>query len=245
MIAAERKLYIMKQLQEKTVINLKQMAVEIGASEITIRRDLEKLENAGKLVRVPGGAMLEQLDSAEMTMREKESINSEEKHMVAEHVAKLIKPGECIFLDGGTSIAPVIEYIADMEITIVTYNLLILRKLINPVAKIHIIGGLYLPYFGMNVGPEAQESTKNFHYDRAIIGCSGISLEHGLSYITNLDSMLIKKIAMESSDKSYLLIDSTKLEKPSFLKFEELEAFDEVFCNQPEKAIKDKRITFI
>ena len=58
MIASERKLYIMNCLNEKGIINLKEIARELAISEITVRRDFEKLEKEGKLKRVQGGAAL-------------------------------------------------------------------------------------------------------------------------------------------------------------------------------------------
>ena len=75
MIASERKLYIMNRLNEKGIINLKEIARELAISEITVRRDFEKLEKEGKLKRVQGGAALEEvLEDAELTMKERISI---------------------------------------------------------------------------------------------------------------------------------------------------------------------------
>ena len=88
MIASERSLYILRAIHERGVINLKEVAVELGTSEATIRRDLEKLERAGKLTRVQGGATSngggeESGDMSELAMRSKMQINHAEKLAVA------------------------------------------------------------------------------------------------------------------------------------------------------------------
>lgn len=76
MLASERTRYIISQLNKKGIINLKDVAKELGISEATVRRDFEKLENEGKLKRVTGGAKLndsveESSNDAELTMRAK------------------------------------------------------------------------------------------------------------------------------------------------------------------------------
>lgn len=246
MLATERRMFIMKLLNEKSIISFKEIAAALDASEITVRRDLEKLENAGKLKRIPGGAALENyLDSVEMTMEEKSSIHSAAKRVVARRACEWVRPGDCIFLDGGTSIASMTEYLNGMNVTIVTYNQLVPRKLVNPVADVHIIGGRYLPHYVMNVGPEAQEQLQRYHFDAAFLGCTGVVLEQNMSYVTNVDSLLMKKIAMENSDRKYLLLDRSKFQKPSFVKFVSLDEFDRVLCDQGEEMTLHPRIEFV
>ncbi len=245
MLATERRMFIMKLLNEKSILSLKDIAAKLDASEVTVRRDLEKLEGDGKLKRIPGGAALEGfLDSVEMTMQEKTTINSDAKRLVAKRASELVKPGECIFLDGGTSVAAMMEFVGGMNVTIVTYNQLIPRKLVNPVASIHIIGGHYLPHYVMNVGPTAQEQLQTYHFDAAFLGCTGVVPEQNMSFVTNVDSLLMKKIAMENSDRNYLLLDNSKFQKPSFVKFVPLDEFDLILCNQGDGTAPDDRIQF-
>jgi DeoR/GlpR family transcriptional regulator of sugar metabolism len=246
MLATERKLFIMKMLNEKSIISFKEIAAALDASEVTVRRDLEKLENAGKLKRIPGGAALENyLDSVEMTMEEKTAINLGAKQRVAQRASELVTPGECVFLDGGTSVACMMDSLSRMNVTIVTYNQLVLRKLVNPTARIHIIGGHYLPHYVMNVGPEAQEQLQHYHFDAAFLGCSGVVLEQNMSFVTNMDSLLMKQIAMQNSSRNYLLLDSTKFQKPSFVKFSALDAFDLVLCDKGDETVPHKQIEFV
>ncbi len=246
MLATERRLLIMRLLNEKSIMSLKDIAAELDASEVTVRRDLEKLEGAGKLKRIPGGAALEgYLENVEMTMEEKSSINPDVKRLVAKRACELVQPGERIFVDGGTSVAAMAEFLNGMNVTIVTYNQLVPRKLANPVASIHIIGGQYLPHYVMNVGPEAQEQLQRYHFDRAFFGCTGVVLEQNMTFVTNIDSLLMKKIAMENSSHNYLLLDDSKFHKPSFVKFVSLDEFERILCNKGEGMEPDPRIEWV
>ena len=236
----------MECLHERRIVSLKEIAVELGISEITVRRDFEKLENAGKLKRVQGGAALEEyIDNAELSMKEKIPLHSQSKWVVAKRAAELVNEGDCVFLDSGTSVAQTIGFLVDKKIIIVTNSQLVLRKVVNPKAAIHVIGGLFLPHHCMNVGPEAQEALGKFRFDAAIFGCVGV--ENNMSYITTMDTLHIKEIAFANSAKNILLIDSSKLGKPSYLKFKELDAFDKIICDAPpdSKKSEDKRIEFV
>lgn len=238
MIASERKIYIMTQLNAKGVINLKEIAKQLNTSEATVRRDFEKLEREGKLKRVLGGATLTDethylQDSAELTMKQKitSHINMDKKDEVSRYASQYVRDGDCIFIDGGTTLVPLISYLANKKIKIVTYSHLILDKVKNPTAEIFIVGGIYLPYYSMSVGAIAQEVLKQFHFDHSFIGCSGVNLEEQIAYTTEMESLMMKKIAMENSTNSYLLIDSTKVEIKGFCKFKNLNSFNAVICN--------------
>lgn len=231
-IASERRVYIMNCLNNKGIVNLKDIAKELQISEITVRRDFEKLENAGKLKRVQGGAALEgALDDAELTMRQKLSLNASAKEKVAALAAEYVKDGDCVFLDGGTSVALLIDLLASRRIKIVTYNQLIVRKLIQPIAEIIVVGGRFMPHYSMNVGPLAQEMLRQFHFNVAFLGCSGIALDDSVAYTTEMESMVMKHIAIENAESSVLMLDASKVQKRAFLQFAELNAFDHIICD--------------
>ncbi len=247
MIASERKLYIMNCLNKKGIINLKEIARELAISEITVRRDFEKLEKEGKLKRVQGGAALEEvLEDAELTMNERISINMDEKRKVAEYAAGLVNDGDCIFVDAGTSMVPLVEYLMNKRIRLVTCNELVLRKTTNAVAEIIVVGGKFLPYYSMTVGPLAQDVLKQFHFNFSFIGCTGIDAHQGVAYTTETESMLMKRIALENTDKCVLLLDDSKLQVRGFLKFAELADFATVVCNgKPPEGEMPENIVFI
>ncbi|MEA4854394.1 MAG: DeoR/GlpR family DNA-binding transcription regulator [Christensenella sp.] len=249
MIASERKLYIMKSLNQKGIINLKDIARELDISEITVRRDFEKLEKEGRLKRVQGGAALENLlDNAEPTAKEKSTQNLSEKRRVAQFAADYVHDGDCVFIDSGSSMVPLMSALENKHIRIVTYNNLLMKSSPAPTAaELFIVGGRYIPFSSMNVGPIAQKILRQFHFDIAFLGCASLDVSNGICYETEMESLLMKQIAMENSDKKYLLIDSSKLEKQGFLQFTKIDCFDEVFCDKPqnEKYVGVNNLTFI
>ncbi len=241
MIASQRSMYIMEQLAQKSVIDLKEIAKALNASESTIRRDIERLERQGKLKRVLGGAELtdtQDTSIAEWTMRQKHNLNAEAKRLVAARAAEFVKDGECVFIDGGTSLAPLIRLLSKRQVRIVTNNHLILREIINPEATIITIGGIYLPHFHMTVGALAEGMLSNFHFDHVFIGCSGVDIEKGMSYTSEIDTINIKRIAAEYAERKYLLIDASKLHFKAFCKCIPLDEFDLVLCNAIDEKVR-------
>ncbi len=238
MIASERKRYIMQQLKEKGIINLKEIAKELGIAEVTARRDFEKLEKEGRLKRVLGGATLDENqelsdDGAELPMREKKMLHKIEKTRIAEFAAKYVQDDDSVFLDAGTSMVPLMRILEKRRIKIVTYNELLIGSISNPTAEIFVIGGQHRPSYSMNVGPVAQDTLKQFYFNKAFLGCSGLDLDQGMVYTTEMESLLMKRIAIENSDASYLLVDHHKIGRRNYLKLSESAMFTQVICDNP------------
>jgi len=237
-LASERTRYIISQLNSKGIINIKDVAKELNISEATVRRDFEKLENEGKLTRVTGGAKLngdpdeEISHAAELTMKTKRSLNFDAKLRAARAACDNIQDGECIFVDGGTSAAMMAKFIEKRKIIIVTHSELLVRSMNNPTAKIFLVGGEYLPHFEMNVGELTAQMISHFHFDRAFISCSSADQNEGFAYTNELDTLAIKNFAIENSDRAYLLLDSSKLNKKGFCKLDSLSTFEKVYCNE-------------
>ena len=107
MIAYERRKFILQTLSSKGVVSLKELALKLDTSEITIRRDIEKLEAEGKLRRVQGGAAsLEEAEEAELTMKQRLPIRMDVKSRIAAFAASRVQNGETVFLDAGTTMVP-------------------------------------------------------------------------------------------------------------------------------------------
>lgn len=238
MIASERSLYILRAIHERGVINLKEVAVELGTSEATIRRDLEKLERAGKLTRVQGGATSngggeETADMGELAMRSKMQINHAEKLAVAAEAAKNVQDGDTVFLDCGTSIAPLGAILLRRKVRIVTYSTLLLSQVKMPKAELVMLGGVYDPHHSIFTGTMAEQMLRSFRFEHAFIGCYGVSLAEGKCYDLDMASTNIKLIGAENAVHRYLLLDDSKLEKRGFYGFADLTAFDHVYCTRP------------
>jgi DeoR/GlpR family transcriptional regulator of sugar metabolism len=233
MIASERNLHILRQINAKGVINLKEIARDLGISETTVRRDFEKLERLGRLKRVQGGATLhnETPESAQLAMREKKAINADAKQEVARRASLLVKDGDSVFLDCGTSLTPLAELLFSRPVKIVTTNTLLVNLPGSAVASIFLIGGQYHSHYNMTYGPLAHEILNRFSFNHAFIGCFGVSLDQYKAFTLEVDSMQMKLAAMQNAERKHLLLDGSKLFRAGFYAFAELSRFDTVFCD--------------
>ena len=172
-------------------------------------------------------------------MNEKSVINRASKKKVCFEASKLIKDGDCVFIDGGTSLMYMFDYLCNKDIKIVTHNMLNIHNLENIKAEIVVVGGKYVTNYKMNVGAIAMEYMKKFSFDYSFIGCTGVDTAENTAYTIDTESAMVKQAAIESSLSKYLLIDKTKLDFKGFYKFISLNEFDAVFIDSyPENAEK-------
>lgn len=237
MIASERVLYIMKSINDLGVVNLKEIASQLGISETTVRRDFEKLEKQGKLKRVQGGATShggteELLDNAQLSTHLKTGVRVTEKQAVAAYAAGFVKDGECIYLDDGTSILPLAEILVRKKVHIVTNSTLILDKARKGQADVFLIGGLYQPHYDLVAGPMSLDNLSKFHLDHAFMGCFSASLEKQAAYTLEVDCVNIKMKAIEIAEKRHLMLDDSKLSKTGFYAIADFKIFDTIICNK-------------
>lgn len=238
MIASARSVYILKRLNEVGIVDYKSIAGELGVSEATVRRDFEKLEAQGKLRRVQSGAMrpdgVDTEFDVELSIRAKHNINADEKLRVARAAAEEVKPGECVFLDMGTSIAPMAPILLAKPIRIVTCNTVVLQRATSDSkAEVFSLGGRIVPHDQMIVGPMAESNLEQFGFNRAFIGCMGLDAVNNIVYATDMECVRLKHVAMKNAEHSYLLADATKLSKVGLFRFAGLDTFQKVFVNRP------------
>ncbi len=239
MIVSERIMYIMKCINERGVVNIREVAKELKISETTVRRDFERLEKQGRLKRVQGGAILaggdaELIENAQLSLRLKTNVNVKPKQAVGVHAASFVNEGETVFLDDGTSILPIAEILMRKRVHIVTYSTLILEKARNPIADLFLVGGQFEPHYGMLLGPIALEMLERFNFDHAFIGCFGLSLEQNKAFSLETDCMSLKMAAISNATKKHLVLDDSKFNRKGFYAFSNLESFDNIICNKTE-----------
>ena len=232
MIAYERRKFILQTLSSKGVVSLKELALKLDTSEITIRRDIEKLEAEGKLRRVQGGAAsLEEAEEAELTMKQRLPIRMDVKSRIAAFAASRVQNGETVFLDAGTTMIPLAMELMNRNVTIVTYSTMFIGQMVNPTARIILIGGEYLPYYEMNVGMIAQDQVKQFYFDKAFLGCSGVDLDRRMVCSTEMKSLEMKRLAMQQAQRCFLVLDSSKFSARGFMRLCETSDFEELICD--------------
>ncbi len=236
MLAAQRRKFILQQLNNHGIVNVTDTSKELNIHETTIRRDLEKLEKEGKLTRIYGGATLTD-DSVELTMTQKKDLHYDAKKSVCEYASQFVKEGDCVFIDGGTTTAVLIDYLQHKKITIITHSSLVIQKIKNCEAQIITIGGKYLPHYKMSVGINAINEVKKYQYDHCFVGCVGVNIQAKMCYTSEEETLAVKQSAMENSTHTYLLMDASKVNVKGFCKFASTDTFEKIICNSTQETI--------
>ena len=121
------------------------LAAELTVTQETIRRDLERLDAEGKLIRTHGGAMVVETDRRELPLDVRETVNLEFKRAIARRAVKEIVPGDVIALDASSTAHELAKVIPDIAITVVTNALPIASALIDKSSvRVIIMGGFWI-----------------------------------------------------------------------------------------------------
>jgi DeoR/GlpR family transcriptional regulator of sugar metabolism len=191
-------------------VRVAQAAAELGVTQETIRRDLERLEREGRLVRSHGGAIPIDLDRTELPLDVRETVHLEQKRAIAAHAAAEIREGHVIALDASSTARELARLLPNIPMTVVTNSLAVAMVLHDrPRVRVVVTGGVLDGPSRSFIGEMAMEVLDRFHFTRAFISCQGIDLERGLS-VTADEQAGIKRRMLALAEESVLLADSSK-----------------------------------
>lgn len=202
-----RQRQIHEQIAQSGEVRISELSERYGVTEMTIRRDLEKLEEGGSVRRTFGGAIYVYRDVA---LQDRTGLYMDEKVRIGRQAASLIAPGESVFLDGGTTTLQIARALrAGQQITVVTNALNIAAELASKQIPTIMTGGMLLESTHSLVGPIAAQSLSGMAFDRAFLGATGLSEAHGFSN-SNLYEAEIKRIAVRQARETTVVLDRTK-----------------------------------
>lgn len=214
MLTQERYQTILTILSERDAVTVAELSAMLGISESTIRRDLNYLDEMGKLNKVFGGAtaIRPNIGGTETTFESRESEMSEEKTAIGRYAATLVHDGDFIFIDAGTTTYRFIDFLANKKATYITNGIAHSRKLVQKGFNTYVIGGHIKPVTEAVVGTAGIELIRRFNFTKAFIGTNGINIEAG--YTTpEIDEGLIKEAAVQHSYMTFILSDHTKFRR--------------------------------
>jgi len=210
MLTQERKTYLLKRLQRDGKIEAKAVAEGLGLSDDTIRRDLRELAAAGKLQRVHGGALPMVQADADLTARREIATHS--KQAVGKAAAALIKPGQVVIVDGGTSALQLISHLPiGQKNTVVTHSPTIASALENHTSvTVIMIGGILFRHSMVNVGAAAIDAMSKLRADTFFMGVAGVDVDAGLT-TGDLEEAHVKKALSERATETIVMASAEKL----------------------------------
>lgn len=217
--AKERRALILKQLETKEEVLVSELSKETGISEVTIRKDLTILQNRKLLIRTRGGAMRKPIENLneDTAITKKRMFNFREKERIGIEATKLIKEGDYIMLDSGTTTMEIAKNLHKFHnLHIVTNALNIAMELMSYKRfEVVLIGGHVRLNSYSTVGPLALSVLRNFTEYKLFLGVDSFSLENGIS-TPNLEEALLNQLMIQQASQVIAVFDSSKFNKRSF-----------------------------
>ncbi|MFC7330140.1 DeoR/GlpR family DNA-binding transcription regulator [Marinactinospora rubrisoli] len=207
----ERMDAIVRQLRDAGEVHVADLARLTGHSEMTIRRDLDRLAAQGVLRRVHGGAvsLLPRGQEPPYAVRARQATAA--KKRIAAAVGDLVADGQAVAVDGGTTAAEVARVLGGRLITAMPLSLQAAQALSSGrQARILMAGGEVRPGELSFTGPLAEASLDAMRFDTAVLSCCGLSVADGIT-AHDLGDVAVKRAAMRSARRVVLAADSAKL----------------------------------
>lgn len=237
MIAEERLSRIVELVTRRGSASVADLAEAFGASESTIRRDLDKLDEARRLVKVHGGATA--LDPStvtrDLTLGERGALNVEEKRAIGSHAASLVGPDDFVYLDAGSTVEQLVSQITETRALFATDSVSHALRLAARGCRVIVLGGELKGVTEALVGPDALAAVSRYHFTLGFWGANGVSPEAGFTTPDRNEAM-VKQVTMERTARRYVLADASKLGRTSLVEFAPFPSATIVTCGDvPEE----------
>ncbi|MEU8628993.1 DeoR/GlpR family DNA-binding transcription regulator [Streptomyces sp. NPDC048669] len=214
---AHRHGLIGKAVRDSGGATVQELAELTGASEMTIRRDLDTLAAQGVLERVRGGArtLLLRGEEPPFALRVHESVDA--KRRIAAEISALVADGESVLLDSGTTCLEVARLLRERPVTVMPLSLQAIHLFSEKPgpATLVVPGGQPRAAEGALTGPLTLASLAALRFDTAVIGCCGLSAADGLTAY-NLDDAAVKKAGIAAARRTIVAADGGKLGRAAY-----------------------------
>lgn len=213
--STERELAVMEILREEGFARIPTLAARLNVSESTVRRLLERLDQAGKINRVVGGAMLsvrQSLQPAVKAFDERKQVAIAEKTAIARAAARLVGDGDTVFLGGGSTVGEMPQFLLDRSLQVVTNSLAIAGQFEDaPTTEVLVTGGYLFPRHRLLSGPVTLANLRELHFTWAFISAGAFNIQ----YLTDWNVMIaeVTRTALERAERVVALVDSSKFNR--------------------------------
>ncbi len=235
MTPKERRRAVGEHLDNVGASSYQDLAQQFGVSEMTIRRDIDRLVELGQVVKTLGGAQTAHAPDQfyESSIQQRLLQHREEKEQIAQAALARIAPKQTIFLDGSTTCLVLARHLAkqSLELTVVTYSALVCREFAGTSeSTVYSVGGQFDPASGCFIGPVAEKAARQFFVDTAFYSTKGFVPEEG-TFEASVATFRIKQIMAEQSSRRVLLVDHTKFRQRSLCKVLDTRQIQEVITD--------------
>jgi len=216
LLVEERRRRIMELVASQERVTVEELAARFKVSAVTIRGDLDALAGAGLLIRSHGGGLRRAEPPDDIPIPVKETLHHAEKVRIAQAAVRLIRDGETIMLDSGTTTAEIarqIKFQRFQALNVITNALNVAMELATtPSLRLIMVGGILRHMSFSLVGPHAQQALGGLHADRLFLGVDGLDPEIGLMTPDVLEAEL-NAIMIQISRETVVVADSSKFQR--------------------------------
>jgi DeoR family transcriptional regulator of aga operon len=216
MLNEERRRSILEIINREGRGIVKDLSRQYKTSSVTIRKDLEILHKRGLIHRTHGGALpLQSGALLDFSLQEKEKLHRKEKERIGKAAAALVKEGESVVLDSGTTTMAVARALRERKhLTVITNAVNIAAELAGTSIEVILTGGILREKSFSLFGPLAEETLRSLSADLLFLGVDGIDVHFGLT-TPNLLEARVNRVMLEISRRVILVCDSSKFGRRS------------------------------
>ena len=210
----QRENKIIEYINDNGNATVAELSAYTKVSEITIRRDLDRLESRKIIERFHGGARkVSSLAGKDpiMEFKAKEEKMRDEKERIGKKAAELVQDGSIIFVNSGTTVMNFLKSIKDKSVTVVTNNTAVLDCQLDPGVEVLMLGGTYCSRTRSLEGDFTNNQIMGIYSSCAVLGVNALDLENGMTTGVYQQSMINKSMINHTKGKVILLADSTKM----------------------------------
>lgn len=216
MHATERDRVILGLLDEKGFVSFRELSRRVTASPATLRRDLERLQTGGRLVRVRGGVQpaggVDHMSNHHLQgvpFHENINRNRAAKEAIGRAAAELCRPGEAVIIDGGSTTLSMCPHLEPLKLQVLTNSLHIVSALLQqPNTGISITGGVVFREQNVVLDPFDHADVRVFHASRMFVGAAAVT-RHGLMQ-SDIILVQAERKLLSQADELVVLVDSSK-----------------------------------
>ena len=231
MTLSERHKAILESLRNSGSVDVGVLSQQLKVSAVTIRKDLDMLEEKKLLYRTHGGAIIADPYIATRKVSEKEKLHPELKRRIGQRAVELLSPQDALIIASGTTVQAFARCIPNMKMTVITSAMNVVMELLDkPDIEIIQLGGIIRHSSASVVSEYAIRMLDNFACNKLFLGVDGIDPEYGLS-TTHLQEASLNRMMIHSATKTIVLADSSKFGRRGFSKICDMSDIDHVITD--------------
>ena len=211
LIPVDRQNRIQRLIEEKGIVKVTELSRMFGVTELTIRRDFDRLEEKGVLDRTHGGAIVRKRLKVESLYSEKDQKYRSQKEKIAKAVNQFIEPGDTLLINTGSTTSHVLRHLAGKDLRVITSNADALSQVENPEIEVILTGGLFRRQSNSLVGDLAHAMLKTVCASRAIIGVDGVSVKFGFTTPIQEEAAVTRRMIEQAAGPVVMVADSSKM----------------------------------